>query len=61
VFGLQLNYEDDVSAVLEQHGVKLINGLVDQRWARRTIAFADPARHVREIAQELRGGIDTSS
>jgi catechol 2,3-dioxygenase-like lactoylglutathione lyase family enzyme len=42
-----------VIAELEQHDVKLINGPVDQPWGRRTAAFADPAGHIWEIAQEL--------
>jgi uncharacterized glyoxalase superfamily protein PhnB len=47
---------DDVDAVgaeLKEHGVKLINGPVNQPWGRRTAAFADPAGNVWEIAQEL--------
>jgi catechol 2,3-dioxygenase-like lactoylglutathione lyase family enzyme len=44
---------DTVISELEQHGVKMINGPVDQRWGRRTAAFADPAGHVWEIAQVL--------
>jgi lactoylglutathione lyase len=44
---------DAVISELEQHGVKLINGPVDQPWGRRTAAFADPAGHVWEIAQVL--------
>ena len=44
---------DAVISELEQHGVKLINGPVDQPWGRRTATFADPAGHVWEIAQVL--------
>jgi lactoylglutathione lyase len=44
---------DAVISELEQHGVKLINGPVDQPWGRRTAAFADPAGHIWEIAQVL--------
>lgn len=44
---------DAVCAQLEEHGVKLVNGPVDQPWGRRTAAFADPAGNVWEIAQEL--------
>lgn len=50
---LTVNVED-VDAViseLERHGVKLINGPVDQPWGRRTAAFADSAGHVWEIEQ----------
>lgn len=49
---------DDTNAVcaeLKQHGVKLLNGPVDRPWGRRTAAFADPAGHVWEIAQDLPG------
>jgi uncharacterized glyoxalase superfamily protein PhnB len=42
-----------VISELEQHGVKMINGPVDQPWGRRTAAFADPAGHLWEIAQVL--------
>jgi catechol 2,3-dioxygenase-like lactoylglutathione lyase family enzyme len=44
---------DAVISELEQHGVTMINGPVDQPWGRRTAAFADPAGHVWEIAQVL--------
>jgi lactoylglutathione lyase len=52
---LTINVKDAnaVAAELEQHGVKLINGPVDQPWGRRTAAFADPAGNVWEIAQVL--------
>ncbi|MER7752179.1 VOC family protein [Kitasatospora sp. NPDC097643] len=46
----------DVEAVcarLAEHGVKLLNGPVDQPWGRRTAAFADPSGHVWEVAQDL--------
>jgi catechol 2,3-dioxygenase-like lactoylglutathione lyase family enzyme len=52
---IHVNDADAVVAELEQHGVKLINGPVDQPWGRRTAAFADPAGNVWEIAQELSG------
>ncbi|MQS10736.1 VOC family protein [Streptomyces kaniharaensis] len=44
---------DAVCAELEQHGVKLVNGPVDQPWGRRTATFADPAGNMWEIAQEI--------
>jgi catechol 2,3-dioxygenase-like lactoylglutathione lyase family enzyme len=58
VFGLEVIWEDDASAVvkmseLEAHGVKLLNGPVDRPWGRRTAAFADPAGNTWEIAQVL--------
>jgi catechol 2,3-dioxygenase-like lactoylglutathione lyase family enzyme len=50
---INVNDVDSVVAELEEDDVKLINGPVDQPWARRTAAFADPAGNVWEIAQEL--------
>jgi catechol 2,3-dioxygenase-like lactoylglutathione lyase family enzyme len=44
---------DAVSARLRQRGVTLLNGPIDRAWGVRTAAFADPAGHVWEIAQEL--------
>ncbi len=47
---------EDANAVceeLEQHGVTILNGPVDRPWGRRTVAFADPAGNVWEIAQIL--------
>ena len=47
---------DDANAVckdLKRHGVALLNGPIDRPWGRRTAAFADPAGHVWEIAQDL--------
>jgi lactoylglutathione lyase len=47
---------DDAEAVcaqLRRHGIELLNGPVDRPWGQRTAAFADPAGHVWEIAQDL--------
>jgi lactoylglutathione lyase len=44
---------DAVCAQLKEHGVDLLNGPVDRPWGQRTAAFADPAGHVWEIAQDL--------
>lgn len=44
---------DAVCAQLTEHGVELLNGPQDRPWGQRTAAFADPAGHVWEIAQEL--------
>lgn len=44
---------DAVCADLESHGVTLINGPMDRAWGVRTAAFADPAGHVWEVAQQL--------
>lgn len=54
---LQLTvWVDDADAVCEQlksRGVTLLNGPIDRAWGMRTAAFADPAGHVWEVAQEL--------
>lgn len=47
---------DDVDArcaELAHHGVSLINGPINRPWGVRTAAFADPAGHIWEIAQQL--------
>jgi len=47
---------DDVDATcveLERLGMQILNGPTDRPWGRRTAAFADPAGHAWEIAQEL--------
>ena len=44
---------DAVCAQLESRGVTLLNGPIDRAWGMRTAAFADPAGHVWEVAQEL--------
>lgn len=44
---------DAVAEELRQHGVKLLHGPADQPWGLRTAAFADPAGHVWEIAEDL--------
>ena len=44
---------DAVCAQLREHGVDLLNGPVDRPWGKRTAAFADPAGHVWEVAQDL--------
>ncbi|MEP6811513.1 MAG: VOC family protein [Actinomycetota bacterium] len=46
---------DAVCAELAKRGVTLLNGPVDREWGMRTAAFADPAGHVWEIAQNLGG------
>lgn len=49
-------FVDDVDAAcieLARHGVVLLNGPVDRPWGMRTASFADPAGHIREIAQDL--------
>ncbi len=44
---------DTTCRELERRGIALLNGPIDRSWGRRTAAFADPARHIWEIAQEL--------
>jgi catechol 2,3-dioxygenase-like lactoylglutathione lyase family enzyme len=49
---------DDADAVFEalkRHGVTILNGPIDRPWGRRTVAFADPAGNVWEVAQLLPG------
>jgi catechol 2,3-dioxygenase-like lactoylglutathione lyase family enzyme len=54
-FLLTINVADvnAVCAELARRGVKLLNGPIDRPWGRRTAAFADPAGHVWEVAQNL--------
>ncbi len=47
---------EDVDAAcreLAARGGRLLNGPQDRPWGRRTAAFADPAGHVWEVAQNL--------
>ncbi len=44
---------DTTCRELERRGIALLNGPIDRSWGRRTAAFADPAGHIWEIAQEL--------
>ena len=53
IFTIKVNDTDAVCADLKRHGVALLNGPIDRPWGRRTAAFADPAGHVWEIAQDL--------
>src|SRR5271169_1957267 len=52
-FTVQVDDVDAVCAELNGRGVKLINGPTDRWWGVRTAAFADPAGHIWEIAQDL--------
>ncbi len=50
---------DDVDAECERLvglGVSMLNGPIDRPWGRRTAAFADPAGHVWELAQDIGQG-----
>lgn len=44
---------DAICQALADQGVTLLNGPIDRPWGRRTAAFADPAGHVWEVAQDL--------
>jgi uncharacterized glyoxalase superfamily protein PhnB len=44
---------DSVCADLQARGVELLSGPIGRPWGVRTVAFADPAGHVWEIAQRL--------
>lgn len=44
---------DAACAELEARGVQLLNGPIDREWGKRTASFADPARNIWEIAQDL--------
>ncbi len=44
---------DTICQALADHGVALLNGPIDRPWGRRTAAFADPAGHVWEVAEDL--------
>jgi catechol 2,3-dioxygenase-like lactoylglutathione lyase family enzyme len=54
-FLLTINVADVnvVCVELARRGVKLLNGPIDRPWGRRTAAFADPAGHIWEAAQNL--------
>lgn len=53
VFTIKVGDIDAECARLAELGVSLINGPVDRPWGRRTAAFADPAGHVWELAQDI--------
>jgi len=49
-------FVDDVDAAcarLVRSGIELLNGPIDRPWGMRTAAFADPAGHVWEVAQDI--------
>lgn len=46
---------DAACATLQERGVTLLNGPTDRPWGVRTAAFADPAGHVWEVAQNIQG------
>ncbi|RIX51522.1 VOC family protein [Paenibacillus nanensis] len=52
-FTIRVDDADAVCKELVRRGVVLLNGPMDRPWGVRTAAFADPAGHVWEIAQQL--------
>ena len=50
---IKVSNVDAISQALADQGAPLLNGPIDRPWGRRTAAFADPAGHVWEIAQDL--------
>jgi catechol 2,3-dioxygenase-like lactoylglutathione lyase family enzyme len=54
-FTIWVDDADATVAGLAGKGVALVNGPIDRPWGVRTAAFADPAGHIWEIAQPLRG------
>jgi lactoylglutathione lyase len=53
MFTVRVPNVDEVCVKLKTLGVQLLNGPQDRPWGRRTAAFADPAGHVWELAQEI--------
>ena len=53
IFSLNVPDTDAVCGELKKRNVPLLNGPIDRAWGRRTAAFADPAGHVWEVAQNL--------
>ena len=53
MFTVRVSNVDEVCGKLKTLGVQLLNGPQDRPWGRRTAAFADPAGHVWELAQEI--------
>lgn len=52
-FTIRVDHVDAVCNELRTRGVALLNGPMDRPWGVRTAAFADPAGHVWEIAEQL--------
>ena len=53
IFTVNVPDTDAVCRELTKRNVPLLNGPIDRVWGRRTAAFADPAGHVWEVAQNL--------
>lgn len=52
-FTIRVDHVDAVIDELHKKGVKLLNGPLNRPWGVRTAAFADPAGHIWELAQQL--------
>ncbi|WP_342561737.1 VOC family protein [Paenibacillus sp. FSL R7-0345] len=52
-FTIQVEDADAAAQQLAQQGVELLNGPLNRPWGVRTLAFADPAGHIWELAQQL--------
>lgn len=52
-FAIVVEDVDAQCVELQERGVTLINGPVDQPWGMRTACFADPAGHNWELAQPI--------
>jgi catechol 2,3-dioxygenase-like lactoylglutathione lyase family enzyme len=53
MFTVRVANVDEVCNKLKTLGVQLLNGPQDRLWGRRTVAFADPAGHVWELAHAI--------
>lgn len=53
MFTVRVANVDEVCGKLKMLGVQLLNGPQDRPWGRRTVAFADPAGHVWELAHAI--------
>ncbi len=51
MFTVNVDDVDALYAELVAKGVEFLNGPIDRPWGPRTVAFADPAGHMWEIAQ----------
>lgn len=52
-FTIQVEDVDAAARELAQQGAELLNGPLNRPWGVRTLAFADPAGHIWELAQPL--------
>lgn len=53
MFTILVKDVDALCAKLASQGLQILNGPLNRPWGRRTAAFADPAGHVWELAQEI--------